>query len=269
LDVNDLTHVINFSLPMESESYIHRIGRTGRAGKSGVAITLVTPDEQYKLRRLEGKTRKSIIKSKIPGLEEIMESHLDRTIEEFETALKNPNGFDRYFDRWKSVAKKYTAEDITRGFVTLLCREILEKYEDDKELNAPDNFGQRSERSGGYREFRGSENMVELSINMGSRDNLQTGTLIGKICNLAGVDGRQIGKVFIQEHHTQFKVDPEIAGAVVRKLSGISISGKKVIVEHADEKFKNLKTVMDKKFSGKPEHHREGRFISGRKTYSK
>lgn len=270
LDVNDLTHVINFSLPMESESYIHRIGRTGRAGKTGVAITLVTPDEQHRLRRLEGKTRKSIIKSKIPGLEEIMESHLDRTIEEFETALKNPNGFDRYFERWNSISKKYKPEEITRGFVTLLCREILEKYEDDKELNAPDNFGQRSERTGGYREHRSSENMVELSINMGSRDNLQTGTLIGKICNLAGVDGRKIGKVFIQEHHTQFKVDPEIAGVVVRKLSGITIGGKKVMVEHADEKFKNLKNVMEKKFSDKSgAHHRQGHFISRKKVYSK
>ncbi len=263
IDVNDLTHVINYSLPQESDSYIHRIGRTGRAGKTGIAITLITPEEQYKLRRLEGNTRKKITKSRIPGLEEIMESYIDRTIGEFETAIQNPNGFDRYFSRWQPLVKKYSAEEITKGFVTLLCREILEKYEDDKELNAPDNFGQRS----GFREKRGfSENMVELSINLGQRDNLQTGTLIGKICNLAGVDGRQIGKVFIQDNHTQFKVDSEVADAVVRKLTGIKLSGKTVIVEHADAKFRNLKKVMDKRFSGKGEPHSP---FDKRKKYSK
>lgn len=250
IDINDLTHVINYSLPQESESYIHRIGRTGRAGKTGIAITLITPEEQYKLRRLEGNTRKKITKSRIPGLEEIMESYIDRTIGEFETAIQNPNGFDRYFSRWQPLVKKYTPEEITKGFVTLLCREILEKYEDDKELNAPDNFGQRS----GFREKRTfSEHMVELSINVGQHDNLQTGTLIGKICNLAGVDGRQIGKVFIQDNHTQFKVDAEVADAVVRKLTGIKLQGKTVVVEHADAKFRNLKKFMDKKFTGKHE----------------
>lgn len=244
IDVNDLTHVINYSLPQESESYIHRIGRTGRAGKTGIAITLVSPEEQYKLRRLEGTTRKKIIKSNIPTLEEIMETTIDRTIGEFEDALSNPKGFDRYFSRVDPILKKYSAEQIAQGFVTLLCREILEKYEDGKELNVPDNFGQSSSRPPGKR-----DQMIELSINLGQRDNLQTGTLIGRICNIAGIEGRKIGRVFIQDDRTTFKIDPEVADVVIRKLNGVKICGKPVTVQHNDPRFKNLRTMMHKKRS--------------------
>lgn len=247
IDVNDLTHVINYSLPKESESYIHRIGRTGRAGKTGTAITLVTPEESYRLRRLEGSTKKPMTKQKIPGLQEIMESHMERTIGEFEEALNNPAGFDRYFDRWSEIIKKYSGEQITKGFVTLLGREILEKYEDDKELNVPDNFGQRS----GFRDSRFDRNrtMVELRINVGERHQLQTGTLVGKICNVCGVEGRQIGKVFIHDDHTTFKVDSEIADLICRKMSGINVNRQRVEVTHADERLNNVRSAMKKKFS--------------------
>lgn len=264
IDVNDLTHVINYSLPMESESYIHRIGRTGRAGKTGIAITLVTPSENYKLRRLEGNTRKRITKSTIPGIQEIMEANIDRTITEFEEALKNPTGFDRYFDRWKPILKKYETEEIMRGLVTLLCREFLEKYEDDKELNVPDNFGQRSGMRD--RSYAPRAEMTELRINVGAQHNLQTGTLVGKICNLARLEGRQVGKVFINEDHSVFRVDAESVDRVIRSLTGITIGGKKAVVERTDGRSGGAPRMP---FAKRSTHTKEDSPFRKSRTYKK
>ncbi len=97
IDVHNLTHVINFSMPPETDSYIHRIGRTGRAGKSGIAITLINPSESHKLRRLEGTTKKRMTRSTIPGLQEIMSARMQTAIAEFEKALEAPGDFNRHF----------------------------------------------------------------------------------------------------------------------------------------------------------------------------
>lgn len=78
LHVDDLTHVINFDLPDAIESYVHRIGRTGRAGKTGVAISLITPLEKYKLRQIERQTKQSMTLGKIPTRAEIAARHLER-----------------------------------------------------------------------------------------------------------------------------------------------------------------------------------------------
>ncbi len=251
IDVQNLTHVINYSLPMESASYIHRIGRTGRAGKTGIAITLINPSESNKLRRLEGSTRKRMTKSAIPGIQEIMVARMNHAIGEFEEALKNPGEFEKYAGHWESVLAKYEGRDVARGFITLLCREILEKYEDDKELNASDAFVPRDVTRTSRRE---PAHMTLLRLDAGANDHIQTGTLVGKICNLCGLENRNIGKIFIHERHTEFKVEAEFAERVIRKLSGITLSGKRINVGYADEKLNNVKETFKKRFSGKPQN---------------
>lgn len=243
IDVQNLTHVINYSLPPESASYIHRIGRTGRAGKTGIAITLVTPQESHKLRRLESNTRKRMTASKVPSLPDIMKAHMERLIAEFQQAAIDPGEMQAYVDLWKPTLSAYTGEQIAHTFITLLGREILEKYEDDKELNA-----QESSSRSGRGSFRPDQGMVSLILDAGSRHGIQTGTIVGKVCNLCGLDNRDLGRIFIHDVHTEFKVDSEFAERVIRKMNGITLNGKKISVTYADEKLRNVRGMMKKKF---------------------
>lgn len=256
IDVNNLTHVINYSLPMESDSYIHRIGRTGRAGKSGIAITLINPNESHKIRRLEGNTRKRLTKSKIPGLQEIMTSRMLSAIGEFEKALELPGQFDQYFLQWEKALQPFDRNDIARGFVTLLCREILEKYEDDKELNAADTSSSfREDRKPG----RGQTRQVSLTIDAGAKHNVQIGALVGVICNTAGIQNRNIGKVRIQDRFTEFEVDSDFASHVVKKLNGLQFAGKKINVQFADEKIRDVKKFIKKPGRNEDNDQKRGR----------
>ncbi len=245
IDVQDLTHVINYSLPPESASYVHRIGRTGRAGKTGIAITLITPQESYKLRRLEGSTRKRMTKSKIPSLQDIMKARMDRLIADFQTTAKQPAEGESYVEQWKDALSQYSQAEISRTFITLLGREILEKYEDDKELNAPDAGSER----GPHGSHRSEGPMVGLILDIGSRHGIQTGTIVGKVCNLCGLSNRDIGRIFIHDVHTEFKVTGEFAERVIQKMNGITFNGKKISVSYADEKLRDLRSVMKKKFN--------------------
>lgn len=239
IDVHNLTHVINYSLPPESESYIHRIGRTGRAGKTGIAITLVTPAESSRLRRLEGQTRKRMTHSKIPGLQDIMTARMERLIAEFEQTIQAKETPSGYADLWRETLSKYEGDEVALAFIQLLSREILEKYEDDKELNVSE-----------VRMSRDREDlpMVTLRINAGSRQGVQTGAVVGKICNLCGIENRQIGRIFIQDEFTEVKIVSEVADKVIRKMNGISFAGKKIAVTHADRRLGNLHQAMDKRF---------------------
>jgi ATP-dependent RNA helicase DeaD len=256
IDVNNLTHVINYSLPMESDSYIHRIGRTGRAGKSGIAITLINPNESHKIRRLEGNTRKRLTKSKIPGLREIMTARMLSAIGEFEKVLERPGQFDQYFGQWEKALQQFDRNDIARGFVTLLCREILEKYEDDKELNAPDSSSSfRDDRKPG----RGYTSQTSLTIDVGAKNNVQIGALVGLICNTAGIENRNIGKIRIQDRITEFEVDSDFAPQVVKKMSGIFFAGKKINIQFADENIRDVKRFMKKPLRNDDGDQKRGR----------
>jgi ATP-dependent RNA helicase DeaD len=224
LDVDELTHVINYSLPREAESYIHRIGRTGRAGKSGVAITFIDPGEERRIKRLETVTRKKLARGRIPGTDEVLAAHVQRLGGEFSEALKTADDFERHVALLMPLAEKHTPAELVRGFAALLCREIFERYEDDKEITGAEAF-----------DTDGTAEPVEVFVNVGAADGATPGSLVAATCTAAGIDAKRIGRISIKEMCSFLMVDGSVADEVIASLNGVNFGGRRVRANRSDE----------------------------------
>ncbi len=141
LDVKDITHVINYSVPRESELYIHRIGRTARGGKAGIAMSLVTPAHQGLIRRLETLTKTQIKEAKLPSRREIAANAINRVLPKFQSQQFFPKAIELLNDEWKTAIATLSPEEVAGRFLTLMTPE----YFDDRPMAKPFNVAQEPE----------------------------------------------------------------------------------------------------------------------------
>jgi ATP-dependent RNA helicase DeaD len=223
LDVDNLSHVINYSLPWDIESYIHRIGRTGRAGREGVAITFIDPREEGRIRRVETVTRKRMTRSRVPGVDQVIAAHVERLKGEFEDALKSAEPFERFIAQMAPLAENRSPQELLRGFATLLCRELFERYEDEKELGGPGAF------DGAYGSPAGADGeQVEVYISAGSRNGTTPASLVAALCKTAGLDARQIGRISIKEKASFVILDKAAAQKAIESLDKTYLGGHRI-----------------------------------------
>lgn len=142
IDVSDLTHVINYSIPQEAESYVHRIGRTGRAGKKGVAITFITPKEINKLLQIERLTKSKITKEKVPNIEQIIESKKENLMASIDEIMIE-NDYTQYLDFARNILKNKNADAVVASILRHVYDDefLKETYSEIKELNSGSNGG--------------------------------------------------------------------------------------------------------------------------------
>ena len=138
LDVNDLTHIINFNLPDEDEVYIHRSGRTGRAGKSGVSLSILHMREKSKLRAIEKKIGKKFEKRQVPSGREICETQLFNLIDKFEQVEVNEKQIEPFLDVIYQKLSSLDREELIKRFVSVEFNQFLEYYKNARDLNAVD-----------------------------------------------------------------------------------------------------------------------------------
>jgi ATP-dependent RNA helicase DeaD len=131
LDITDLTHVINYSLPLDTEYYVHRIGRTGRHDQSGVAISLITPSQVRSLQRIEQMTTVRMEKKLLPSFEDIMKAKFADRLQELQAA-NSEKVLPMISADWKEYLDSLSKEEISAKFLTLLFKEYLALYEKDK-----------------------------------------------------------------------------------------------------------------------------------------
>jgi len=152
LDVKDITHVVNYSIPRELDNYVHRIGRTGRSGKSGIALSLVTNSHRPLIRRIEEMTKSRMKEGKVPGLKDIALKKVAKTLVAFEQNGPQGRMTELVGDDWKALVEPMSKEEIVGRFITLLHPELAGGREskpglDDSRAAAPaDRPSQRSER---------------------------------------------------------------------------------------------------------------------------
>ncbi len=225
LDVNDLTHVINYSLPDDPEIYIHRSGRTGRAGKSGISVSIVHMRETGKLRQIEQLSKKRFERKMVPGGEEICEKQLMHLIDKVVQVEVNDSRIDPYLPEIKKKFEGLSSEEVLKRFVSAEFNQFLSYYKDAPDLNIHE-----KETSSGRFEKRGADNSSKVNfsrlfINAGKKQNLNAARLLGMINEHLRRKNIEIGKIDIQRKFSFFEVDSRYEEELIRSMGRSSFDG--------------------------------------------
>ena len=246
LDVDDLTHVINYGLPDDTESYTHRSGRTGRAGKTGTSIAIVNMREKGKLREIERIIGKKFIIGTMPTGKEICEKQLIKVIDDIEKVKVNEEEIEDFMPSIYRKLEWLSKEDVIKRMVSMEFNRFLEYYRDRQEIEAPSADG-RGERNVRERRERGEDGgrgrkaeagYTRLFINMGKMDNFFASQLI-ELINKNVSKRVQIGRIDLMKNFSFFEVENEQTQTVIESLNRSSVGGRKVSVEVAGEESGN------------------------------
>ena len=237
LDVDDLTHVINFGLPDDIENYTHRSGRTGRAGKKGTSISIVHSREKFKIRNIEKEIGKKFVKAEIPSAEEICKKQLYKVMdqivktdvddEEIAPFMKDINRFFEYIDK----------EDLIKKIVSLEFGKFLAYYADAPEIEAvvPDKKEKKAQSDKQKLQNKASKGYRRLFINLGKRDGFYPGELMQTLNRFVG--GRQeVGHIDLLDTISYFEVPEKDAKKVMIQLTGIRYKGRTVRCNDSEDK---------------------------------
>lgn len=233
LDVNDLTHVINYKLPDQIESYTHRSGRTGRAGKEGVSIAIVTGREKGKLSPIERKIGKKFVKTPIPTGQEVCQKQLFKLIDKVHDIEVNEAEISDFLPSVYEKLAEFDREELIQRFVSLEFNQFLSYYENAPDLN--DSEQMRSERGSRRSD---DENMQRFFINIGRKDRLNPARLIGLINEQDIANNIEIGQIEILDTFSFFELDKNYAQETIEAFESndVEFEGRGVNVELTEKK---------------------------------
>ncbi len=244
LDVDDLTHVINYGLPDDTESYTHRSGRTGRAGKTGTSIAIIHVRERGKMRDIERIIGKQFQKGEIPTGQQICEKQLYKGIDDIERVQVNEEMIAPFMHEVLRKLEWLEKEDLIKRIVSREMSRFIDYYSKmpeievpvertRKESNGQDGKGVRRQAGKGGR--KAEEGYTRLFLNLGKMDNFFAAQIIDLVNR--NVQGKpQIGRIDLMKNFSFFDVAEGDAARVVKALNrGVKVAGRKVVVEIADE----------------------------------
>lgn len=233
LDVNDLTHVINYSLPDDPEAYIHRSGRTGRAGKKGISVSIVHMRETSKLRQIENLAKKRFLRKMVPGGEEICEVQLMHLVDKVVQVEVNDSRIDPYLAAIKEKLTGLSSEDILKKFVSVEFNRFLAYYKNAPDLNIRERESRKitkKQKGQGRNDFE-KINFSRLFINAGKKQNLNASRLLGLINDNLRKKNIEIGKIDIQRKFSFFEIDSNYESELIKKINHITLDGHKLVVD--------------------------------------
>ncbi|WP_292891937.1 DEAD/DEAH box helicase [Nonlabens sp.] len=228
IDVEDITHVIHFALPDDPEFYAHRSGRTARAGKKGESIALITKGDMRKLKYMESKLSIKFDRGEIPALEAITQKRIGRWTENLKAQTVNEKITDELFEEVKASLADVTKDELIGKFLT---KEFNSIYKRNSITDLNDHSKDR-EDSGEYRErkprSRGKEEgMKTYFINLGRKDEMNKGALLGFVCDVTGITGNDIGRIVLDGAHSFMDVKEEVAPQM-EKLNAAERNGREL-----------------------------------------
>ena len=230
LDIYDLTHVINYALPQDPESYLHRIGRTGRAGKEGTAITFVTPDEHRNLQIIKNITKTEIRKERIPNVVDVINFKRNKITTKLK-ALIEVELAPAYLSLASELLKDQKAEDIIASLIKYAFQSDLEE---DSYTEIQDLFeSQRQSKSKKSRnKFDTNANYSRLFIALGKKDGMNPRKLLDILKKSANVDGKNVEAIQIMDSYSFFNVPNRESEIILNRLNSPNNS-KRPLVERA------------------------------------
>ena len=253
LDVEGITHVFNYDLPEETETFVHRIGRTGRAGRTGVAISLARPSERRQVRQIEQFTHQVMLEGTVPTIEEIQAKRLDSLLSKIETWLKRgrakeeralvetlvASGVDP-IDMAAAALKVARAEEKQRPIPEIsplpekAVRPERRPRSERSERGGRDESSSRRPREASGRvkpraNVRGKqsdeEGMIRLEMGLGKVDGLRPSDVVASIAGTAGIPGTALGRIYIQNHRTTVDVSEQYLEKIVSANSKYKVRG--------------------------------------------
>ncbi len=237
LDVDDLTHVINYSLPDEAEIYTHRSGRTGRAGKTGISLALVHLKEKNNLQKIERHIKKSFKMLPIPTGSEICGKQLFNWVKKLEMVQTDHQEIEKFLPEIKQRLENLDREELLRRIVSLEFDRFLNDYRHGEDLISPvagkENRSSETRGKGSRGHYNGD--FVRLFINLGKSDGFYPEQLIALINE--NTKGRQIpiGKIDLMKSFSFFEAGSEKAGELMSSLNYKKFMGKRIVIEPALE----------------------------------
>ena len=241
LDIDDISHVFNYDLPQDPEIYVHRIGRTGRAGKNGIALTLLTPKERWWVRRIEGFTKQKLTRMTLPSAEDILQQRETQLVENVMVWLKRGRCHRERELVTQLLESGHDLADIAAVSLKLARAEERQRpiapLKPVAESSPPPNG--RSLKRPARRNAQGRENpshekgMVRLLLSTGRADGVRVNHIVGSLSHFADIPGQSLGKISIQQQHTLVDVPEKFAERVIDNGAAYRIGRKTVAVQLA------------------------------------
>ena len=250
IDVDDVEAVFNYDIPQDDEYYVHRIGRTGRAGREGIAFSFVVGKEVYKLRDIQRYCKTKIIPQAIPSLNDVTGIKVDKILENVADTIEESDLSEMINILEKKLLEEdYTSLDLAAALLKMMMGEESEDIVDTREPRSLDDLdsyysggsrngnGRGRGRNSGGRDSRydsGREDMARLFINIGKNQNVKPGDILGAIAGESGMPGKMVGSIDMYDKYTFVEVPRENADAVLNAMKDVKIKGKNIHMEKAN-----------------------------------
>jgi ATP-dependent RNA helicase DeaD len=275
LDVNDLTHVINYNLPDEIDQYTHRSGRTGRADKTGISIAIINLKEKHKIKRTEKVIGQQFTQAKVPTGKEICEKQLFHIIENIEAIAVQNEEINEYLPIIMKRLEGLSREDLVSRLLSVEFNQFLNYYKNAPDLNV-DEFGGAENREGrraARKKESGRDNSrshhepdsdyTRLFFNTGRKERVEPPHIIQLIHKGAGQHRVDVGHIDIYDGFTYVDVDARYADDILDNLNGLNFRGRTLRVDVATPRdgneYRRKRPATKKKkrgFEGKPKKKR-------------
>jgi len=260
IDVDDIDAVFNYDMPQDDEYYVHRIGRTARAGRAGQAFTFVVGKEFRAIKEIERYTKTKIVSMQIPSMKDVEEIRTNTLVTEIKEVIDNEKDLKKYSTIIERLVNEdYTSLEIASGLLKMVMgnekeeipvieenygREKFSRGDRDDRYGGRDKFSKsyKDDRSGGREKgkkgsFRGTdEEMVRLFINVGKNQRVKPNDIVGAIAGETGIPGKSIGEIAIFDKYSFVEVPKKLSEKVVKIMDKNTIKGKTIAMQVANER---------------------------------
>ena len=235
IDVDDVEAVFNYDLPQDEEYYVHRIGRTGRAGRNGISFSFVFGKEMRKMRDIERYTKTKLVKHDIPSVADVEEKKVNTFFNQVKEVVEASH-LTKQIQWLENFCSESEAEYGVVDIAAALLKIALGDEEKQEIIEEPS----RSRREGRSKskDTGAKEGMIRLFINVGRNQRVQAKDILGAIAGEAGIPGKLVGTIDIYDKYTFVEVPKQNAKKVLEKMKDIKIKGNKINIEKANRKRK-------------------------------
>lgn len=236
LDIDNITHVINYNLPDDIENYTHRSGRTARAGKKGESLVLINGREIGKIKAIERQMRTTFTVGEIPNAEEICEIQLMKLINKTIATEVKEDDIAKFMPQILDAFESLSKEDIIKRFVSTEFNRFINYYDRAGDLNAAARDDRGGERGRGKSDRTREEGKTRFFVNLGKRDGLNPGALLRLVCDATGLNSQAVGRIDLLTSYSFFEADQEHTEKILKNVNGTDFEGHQVNIEVTAQK---------------------------------
>ena len=223
IDVDDVDMVFNYDIPQDEEYYVHRIGRTGCAGRSGMALSFISGKEVYKLKDIERYCKTKILAKPVPSLDDVKNTKLDNMFDKIRQTIEEGGLTDMVNLVEEHVnQEEYTSMDMAAALLKMLIGDTLDREDEVEEFH--------------FDTDKDDSRMVRLFINIGKKDKIKPANILGAIAGESGMPGKLVGAIDMMDNYTFVDVPAIHAEKILKAMNdNVQIKGRRVNVEKANQ----------------------------------